>query len=120
MRSLLLPCTPIDSAAKLLVELERRGKTSPATDAERLKLIDEEHQRGHFGRDSIYRALYRAGHWWPGMRNTIQERIRECIPCLRFNIAKRGFDPATPITAAFPFDHIQMDHKVGLPNPKME
>ena len=62
---------------------------------ERLALIDAEHQRGHFGRDSIYRKLYAAGHWWPAMRNTIQERIRECIPCLRFNIAKRGFDPAT-------------------------
>ena len=35
--------TPIDNAAKLLVELERRGKTSPATGAEKLKLIDDEH-----------------------------------------------------------------------------
>ena len=48
------------------------------------------------------------------MRHTIQERIRECIPCLRFNIAKRGFDPATAITAAVPFDHIQIDSAVGL------
>ena len=107
-----------DKELKLIVELERRGKIAPATHEERLKLIDEEHQRGHFGRDAIYRKLYAANHWWPGMRNTIQERIRECIPCLRFNIAKRGFDPATPITAAFPFDHIQIDHKVGLPKSK--
>ena len=107
-----------DKELKLIVELERRGKIAPSTREERLKLIDEEHQRGHFGRDAIYRKLFAANHWWPGMRNTIQERIRECIPCLRFNIAKRGFDPATPITAAFPFDHIQIDHKVGLPKSK--
>lgn len=106
--------SPIDSAAKLLVELERRGKTSPTTGLEKLKLIDTEHQRGHFGRDSIYRALYRAGYWWPAMRHTIQERIRECIPCLRFNVSKRGFDPATAITAGCPFDHIQIDSSVGL------
>ena len=109
---------PIDNAAKLLVELERRGKTSPSTVEEKLKLIDAEHQRGHFGRDSIYRALYRAGHWWPAMRHTIQERIRECIPCLRFTIAKRGFDPATAITAGCPFDHIQLDSAVGLVKSK--
>jgi hypothetical protein len=109
---------PLDNETKLLVELERRGKKSPETEALRLVLIDAEHECGHFGRDSIYRALYRAGHWWPGMRGTIQERIRECIPCLRFNISKRGFDPATPITAALPFDHIQIDHSVGLPKSK--
>lgn len=110
--------SPIDNAAKLLVELERRGKTSPSTGEEKLKLIDAEHQRGHFGRDSIYRALYHAGHWWPAMRHTIQERIRECIPCLRFTIAKRGFDPATAITAGCPFDHIQLDSAVGLVKSK--
>jgi transposase InsO family protein len=109
------PPTPvIENETKLLVELERRGKTAPDND-ERQPLIDAEHQRGHFGRDSIYRALYRAGYWWPGMRTTIQERIRECIPCLRFNISKRGFDPATAIIAALPFDHIQIDHAVKLP-----
>ena len=107
-----------DQELKLLVELERRGKIAPATHDERIKLIDAEHQRGHFGRDAIYLKLYKANYWWPGMRNTIQERIRECIPCLRFNIAKRGFDPVTPITAALPFDHIQIDHKVGLPKSK--
>ena len=107
-----------DKELKLLVELERRGKIAPASHEERLRLIDEEHQRGHFGRDAIYRKLSAANYWWPGMRNTIQDRIRECIPCLRFNIAKRGFDPATPITAALPFDHIQIDHKTGLPKSK--
>ena len=52
------------------------------------------------------------------MRHTIQERIRECVPCLRFTISKRGFDPATPITAGCPFDHIQLDSSVGLVKSK--
>ena len=113
-----VPLVPVDNATKLLAELERRGETSPATEQEKLQLIDAEHHRGHFGRDSIYRTLYRNGHWWPAMRGTIQERIRECIPCLRFTIAKRGFDPATAITAGCPFDHVQIDTKVGLTESK--
>jgi transposase InsO family protein len=99
-----------DKELRLLVELERRGKVAPLSAKERLQLIDKEHMRGHFGRESIYLTLYRAGYWWPNMRNDIQERIRQCIDCLRFNISKTGFEPATPITAALPFDHIQIDH----------
>ena len=104
-----------DKELKLLVELERRGKINPASTQHQLDLIDAAHARGHFGRDMIYHTLYRDGYWWPGMRNTIQERIRECIPCLRYNISKRGFDLAIPITAALPFDHIQIDHSTKLP-----
>ena len=85
-----------DKELKLLVEPDRRGKITPSSDQQRLELIDGIHARGHFGRDMIYRTLDRDGYWWPGMRNTIQERIRECIPCLRYNISKQGFDPAIP------------------------
>ena len=107
--------TQDEKDVKLLVELERRGKTNPSSDRERLELIDATHIRGHFGRDRVYRSLYREGYWWPGMRNTIQERIRKCLPCLRYNISKQGFDPAIPITAALPFDHVQIDHSTRLP-----
>jgi len=103
-----------DKELKLIVELERRGKVNPSSDQQRFQLIDGVHARGHFGRDMIYRTLDRDGYWWPGMRNTIQERIRECIPCLRYNISKQGFDPAISITAALPFDHIQIDHSTKL------
>jgi hypothetical protein len=99
----------------LLVELERRGKVSPASAARRNELIDKSHLAGHFGRDAIYRQLYRDGYWWPGMRNSINERTRECVPCLRYTVSRMGFDPATPITAALPFDHIQIDTSVKLP-----
>ena len=49
------------------------------------------------------------------MRDHINERTRECIPCLRYTISRMGFDPATPITAALPWDHIQIDTSVKLP-----
>jgi transposase InsO family protein len=95
--------------AKIISTMERRGKILPLSHTERMALIDEEHARGHFGREAIFRVLHRRGFWWVGIRRDIQERIRRCIPCLRYVIAKTGFDPATPITAALPFDHIQID-----------
>jgi hypothetical protein len=126
LRSLSLP--PLDpeeispeetkQQIRLLIELERRGKKDPGNNEARIQLIEQEHLRGHFGRDSIFRKLYTEGYWWPGMRITIQEQIRECIPCMRHTISKRGFDPATPVTAALPFDHIQIDHAIKLPKSK--
>ena len=101
--------------AMLLAEMERRGKTAPSTAEQRADLITQEHLRGHFGRNVIYRQLNSKGYWWPGMRNDILACVRDCIPCLRFNIAKQGFTPAIPITAELPFDHIQLDTATSLP-----
>jgi RNase H-like domain found in reverse transcriptase/Chromo (CHRromatin Organisation MOdifier) domain/Reverse transcriptase (RNA-dependent DNA polymerase)/Integrase zinc binding domain/Integrase core domain len=97
-----------------IAAMEYRGKTAPSSQAEKFKLIDEEHAHGHFGREAIFRALYRRGYWWPGIRPDIQERIRLCIPCLRHVISKVGFDPSTPISAALPWDHVQIDYIVQL------
>ena len=110
-----LPLTAEQRETSLLVELERRGKSCPDTVSERNELIDKSHLFGHFGRDVIYRQLSRDGYWWPGMRDHINERTRECVPCLRYTISRMGFDPATPITAALPWDHIQIDTSVKLP-----
>jgi transposase InsO family protein len=103
------------SQARLLVELERRGKRIPETNEERSNLIEEEHLRGHFGRDAIYKKLFTNGFWWPAMRHSIQQRISKCIPCMKHTIVKKGFHPATPVTALFPLDHVQIDTAVDLP-----
>jgi transposase InsO family protein len=112
------PTIPIrlsDEEKRILIAMEDRGKISPASEEERTQLIDEEHARGHFGREAIYHALRRRKYWWIGIRRDIQQRVRNCIPCLRTVIAKTGFDPATPISAALPWDHIQIDSIIGLP-----
>ncbi len=106
--------------AHLLKEMERRGKITPSSPEERQRVIQEEHAKGHFGRESVYRSLYARGHWWIGMRRDIQDELRGCVPCLRHVIAKRGFNPATPITAALPWDHIQIDSVVHLKPSKPE
>jgi transposase InsO family protein len=110
-----IPTRSVDEEKRILLAMEDRGKISPASEEERTRLIDEEHARGHFGREAVYHALRRRKYWWIGIRRDIQRRVRNCIPCLRTVIAKTGFDPATPISAALPWDHIQMDSIIGLP-----
>ena len=111
----MLPPRTQDDDDYIMSVMEQRGKMSPSTQEQRQQVIDEEHARGHFGREAIFKALHRKNLWWPGIRRDIQARIRECIPCLRAVIAKTGFDPAMPISAALPWDHIQIDFIVELP-----
>ena len=84
---------------KTVAAMEYRGKVAPPSREQRAQPIDAEHARGHFGREAIFRALYRAGYWWAGIRRDIQDLIRRCIPCLRHVISKMGFDPSTPISS---------------------
>jgi hypothetical protein len=113
--NLVLTKNKIISPIDLAVELEKRGKRSPATEAEKVALIELEHALGHFGRDAIYTALWNKNWWWFKMRSQILEVIRECDACMAFVVVQAGYHPAKYITACNPFDHIQMDCKVHLP-----
>ena len=99
---------------KVVAAMEYRGKSAPSSQQQKNQLIMNEHAQGHFGREAIFRSLYKKGYWWPGIRQHIQEQIRKCVPCLRHVISKTGFDPSTPITAALPFDQVQIDFIVQL------
>jgi hypothetical protein len=63
--------------SELVVELERRGKRCPPSDAERSEMIKRAHAAGHFGREAIFRRLFNDGYWWPDMRKEIQEELLE-------------------------------------------
>jgi len=99
----------------LLIELEKRGKRAPASMEERHQLIEKEHSLGHFGKDVIFRKLYDQDIWWPSMHRDINEIIRKCDPCLRFNVGKRGYHPTQHIHSSKPGDHYQIDLSVHLP-----
>ena len=107
--------THSDEIVNLMVELEKRGKTCPDSEEEKVELIKKHHLFGHFGRDGVYRSLFNAGYWWPHIRKDIQKEISNCDPCARYTVVKSGFHPASFITAAAPFDHIQIDTSVHLP-----
>jgi hypothetical protein len=99
----------------LAIELEKRGKQSPSTEAERLELIQREHSFGHFGREAIFKQLFNKGYWWPSIRKEIDTEIKNCDPCTRYVVVKSGFHPAQFITSSGPAEHIQIDTSVHLP-----
>jgi hypothetical protein len=105
---------PSDYENMLITELEKRGKKSPPIDKRR-ELVEREHSFGHFGREAIYKKLWSQDIWWPKMRHTIQEVINDCDACNRFVVTKSGFNPASFITASYPWDHVQVDCSVHLP-----
>jgi hypothetical protein len=98
----------------LQVELEKRGAKAPS-ESERVDLIKKAHLFGHFGRESIYKALLQSNYWWPKMRNQIEEELASCDPCTRFTVVKSGYNPSQFIMSAGPWDHIQIDNSVHLP-----
>jgi len=99
----------------LLIELEKRGMTSPPTELERTDLIEREHALGHFGIDAIYKSIYAKGIWWPKMRDSIKSVIQDCHSCNVFTVIKAGYNPAGFIHAEGPWQHIQIDTSVHMP-----
>ena len=102
----------------LQVEMEKRGKSIPTSTVEKVKLIKDSHERGHFGREAVFKDLFNKGYWWPHMRDDIRDEIANCDPCTRYTVVKAGFNPGTAITATGPWDHIQIDCSVHLPPTK--
>jgi hypothetical protein len=104
-----------DFKMKLALLMESKGKTIPATEQERLQLIQQEHSLGHFGRDAIFNALMDENYWWPGMRQQIQTVVSQCNSCARFLIGKAGFKPSSFILSEGPWSHIQIDCCLSFP-----
>src|SRR3569833_3086959 len=105
------PPSPMDLAG----EMEMRGKTSPPTSVEMVRLIQTEHERGHFGREAVYKALRNKNVWWPTLRAVIISQLADCDACTRFVVTRAGYNPCEYITAAGPWDHIQIDCSTHLP-----
>ena len=109
----------VDSAssdhAKLLVQMELKGKRCPESEVEKRKLIEHEHALGHFGRDAIYQSLYHKNWWWPKLRDDINSVLADCDACCRYTVTTAGFHPASFVTSTGPWNHIQIDCSVHLP-----
>jgi hypothetical protein len=104
-----------DPPQSLLVEMEKRGKSCPASTAEKQFLISKTHQFGHFGREAMFKHLWNNGFWWPSRRSGIEDQLKNCDSCTRYVVVKAGFHPAGSITANGPGDHFQIDTSVHLP-----
>jgi hypothetical protein len=76
---------------------------------DRQKILDAAHSAGHFGAETLFKALWTSGHYWPGMRQSCHHQVNSCMECLRFNVGKAGFHPRQFINAELPFEHIAID-----------
>ena len=83
------------------------GKKDPAPD--RLSLLEQLHKEGHMGGAGLAKRLWDEGYWWQTAKRDAEAVVASCMPCLRFNVAKRGFHPARGLRAVGPWDHICID-----------
>lgn len=76
---------------------------------ERRRLIQEQHDRGHFGTKAILDGLLATGFRWPNMIHDIKQVVQECTACHKFIIRKEGFHPLSSVKADMPMDQVAMD-----------
>lgn len=78
--------------------------------AEQQRELQAAHQGGHEGATALVKhlRLVRNVHW-PGMVRDAQRLVRNCIPCLRYNIGKTGFHPAPTAEFLLPWEHVLQD-----------
>jgi len=95
-------------------EAELRGlQLLPLKD--RQSMIEKCHALGHYGVKMIHDKIIEEGYYWPNMSQEIKHIIRQCQPCLRYNVEREGYHPAKSITAKQTWDHIQIDLIGPLP-----
>ena len=87
---------------------QRLSKTCPSPDQQKT-LLENEHNSGHFGAEITYRKLWNLGYFWPEMHKQCVEIVANCEQCLRYNVAREGFNLMQSVSAKYPFDHVAMD-----------
>ena len=92
-------------AMKLMDTLEEITDT-----AEQIRLIDQEHLKGHFGVAAVLKGLRQQGYTWPRMQHSIRDHIGTCMECAKFTIVAKGFAPMRTISATLPMDHAATDY----------
>lgn len=82
---------------------------TPPSNLERHKLLQHEHNKGHFATEAMINALKRQGIYWSNMKNEASELVKSCTQCQRHNITQKGYNPLRPILATLPGDSWGVD-----------
>ena len=72
-------------------------------------ILQRFHLQGHFGVEILFKKIWSAGYYWPGLRRQCAATVSNCTACIRFNVGKRGYNPSVPMNAKFPWDNIAID-----------
>jgi transposase InsO family protein len=77
---------------------------------ERARILDDAHLVGHVGTDKLVEAVMENGKWWPTLRSEAADLVSRCDPCLKFNVARRGYHELKgSVDAAEPWQLILLD-----------
>jgi transposase InsO family protein len=71
--------------------------------------MERAHLLGHCGGERVYKSLWDSGVYWPGMRADAERVAGRCDQCLRYNLGRRGYNPARSVDATYPMDHVAVD-----------
>jgi len=85
------------------------GKSIPA-ESERVGVIRRAHSEGHFGVRAVVEKIYNAFNlWWPSLREDVQNVLRSCSTCQKYDVIKRGYHPPRSPNVTLPGDWWQID-----------
>lgn len=81
----------------------------------RTELIQQAHDLGHFGTQSVFHTLFTKGFYWPTMLKDITSFISKCNACRRFSFSREGYHPLQPILSEQPMMKVSIDTLGPLP-----
>lgn len=85
------------------------GKKIPEP-AEREKIVQEAHNRGHYGfRKVLTNLFYTEQLWWPEMAKDIEKFTANCPQCQAYDVKRQGFHPMRSPEAHLPMDWWEID-----------
>lgn len=101
-----LPLYPDAELAEFISD--RHLKKTPAS-ADRAQILRTAHTDGHFGAENLFKAIWRGGYYWDGLRKDCQETTSRCRSCLQYNVGREGFHPLRSLRAENCWDHLAID-----------
>lgn len=90
------------------IDILLMGKNIPVPE-DRVKLIDQFHQLGHFSTVYIVKQIFNAGYYWDTIYQDVQDFIRNCVTCNQQNVIKQGYHPSKSIVSNAVFEVISVD-----------
>jgi len=83
---------------------------APSSIDEPVQLIQHEHNNGHYGVRTVVERIYnQLGCWWPNMRHDVEQQLKTCTTCQKYDVIKRGYHPPQSPLATVPGDWWQID-----------
>ncbi len=82
---------------------------APTVTSHQRSIIEQLHEKGHFGVMATYERLRAEGHNWPGMRLHVLDAVAACPVCRAWTANKARFGPLNSLLTKMPMDYVQFD-----------